>query len=210
MPRIAQYEAPSTKISESNEGYSAWETAGRRIGPLLNQAAQDATKEGALQADAIKQSAWPLRFLALAQQPKTVGFKIVGGVNKPWAQQNTTLGQVGAGAANIGDVMADATGDGNPDQQTVGPGYGPTTGGNLPPIDPWGNSGLAKTGGSPNASAIASANSWYGQQPATPAPGSDSGGGAVARVGAAIAGVMGGGDDGSASSDGSAVPPGMV
>lgn len=208
MPKIAQYDAPTTKIVESNEGYSSWETAGRRIGPLLNQAAQDAAKEGALQAQTIKESAWPLRFLELAKKPTVINFKLAGGVdNKPWGDQNTTLGQVGVGAANIGDLMDEASGN-LPDQESIRPNYGATTGGNLPPLDPWGTSGLSRSGGSPNAAAAAAAGTSAYPSPSPTASADAQSGGVVGRVGAAIAGVMGG-SGGDVGTDGSAAPPGM-
>lgn len=61
MPRIQRYEADD-KLTPDSKGYEAFETAGRRIGPLYNQAAQDIEKEGELKGQVIKASGWPLEF----------------------------------------------------------------------------------------------------------------------------------------------------
>lgn len=55
MPNIREYVAPNTKLNPDEKGYAAWETAGRRIGPLYNQAAQDVEKQGKLTAQEANQ-----------------------------------------------------------------------------------------------------------------------------------------------------------
>lgn len=50
MPRIQQYFAKG-KITPSDIGVSAWETAGRRIGPLYSEIASNAEKLASLQAE---------------------------------------------------------------------------------------------------------------------------------------------------------------
>ena len=62
MPKIVQYTAPETKITPSDLGFSAWETAGRRIGPLYNEAAEDIKTGGQLQAKEIENQGWVLPF----------------------------------------------------------------------------------------------------------------------------------------------------
>lgn len=41
MPRFKTFDAPDKAFSEDSTGFSAFETAGRRVGPLYNQAGQD-------------------------------------------------------------------------------------------------------------------------------------------------------------------------
>lgn len=62
MPKIVQYTAPEAKITPSDLGFSAWETAGRRIGPLYNQAAEDIKTGGELQAKEVENLGWVLPF----------------------------------------------------------------------------------------------------------------------------------------------------
>jgi hypothetical protein len=64
--KIAEYLAPNERLTPSNEGFSAFETAGRRIGPLYNQQAQDIKEEGRLKAQEIEDlSRWPFDILNL-------------------------------------------------------------------------------------------------------------------------------------------------
>lgn len=218
MARIVEYDAPNTKLTPSNEGYSAWETAGRRIGPLLNSAAQDVRAEGKLAGQEVKDQRWPLAFLALAKTPPitSINVRVAGGVNplqdsidrQNTLEQYQTIGSVGAGAANIGGLFNDAMNEaGLPDQQKV---YPYDHGRN--PIDPWGTSGLAKSGtGGPNAAANAAANAYfYGNgrtgagaippAPGTPPPTGDGeswgdaanrAGQTASRIAGAIVGVYG-------------------
>ncbi len=73
MPKITQYEVPSaqSKLRPSPDAFAAFETAARRIGPLLNQASQDYEKIGRVQAAGIKAQDFPLDFAALAP-PKVI------------------------------------------------------------------------------------------------------------------------------------------
>lgn len=73
MPRIQRYDAKDEKLTPDSKGYEAFETAGRRIGPLYNQAAQDVEKGGELQAQGIKASGWPLEFDRF--RPSTVSIR---------------------------------------------------------------------------------------------------------------------------------------
>jgi hypothetical protein len=51
MARIREYTAENVKIEPSNAGYSAYEMAGRRIGPFYGQTAQGQRQTGQLQAE---------------------------------------------------------------------------------------------------------------------------------------------------------------
>lgn len=50
MPRIKEY-LSDAKLVENDTGFSALETAGRRVGPLINAAASDVREQGKLVAD---------------------------------------------------------------------------------------------------------------------------------------------------------------
>jgi len=77
MPRIAQYTAPIEKLVESTRGTAAFEQAGRRLGPLYNEAATFQKQQGEAQAQQIKDQAWPFDIAKLLAS-QNHGFHIGG------------------------------------------------------------------------------------------------------------------------------------
>jgi len=69
MPKIAEYTAPNEKITPSQAGFAAWETAGRRIGPLYGQIAADIKEAGTLKAQQFTDiGRWPFAILQLQKE----------------------------------------------------------------------------------------------------------------------------------------------
>lgn len=83
MPKITEYSVPSAqaKLRPSPDAEAAFETAARRIGPLMNQAGQDYREMGRVQAASIRAQDFPLNFAAFAQDRPGAGFnfKVQGG-----------------------------------------------------------------------------------------------------------------------------------
>src|SRR5882672_9632198 len=52
MPRIREYVSKEDSLTPSQQGFAAWETAGRRIGPEYNEAGHLLSQSGELQAKA--------------------------------------------------------------------------------------------------------------------------------------------------------------
>ena len=73
MPRIPEYFAPDRTLRPSDTGFSAFETAGRRIGPLYREAGQDMARIGELQRQGIEARRWPFDILALEQRSQGGG-----------------------------------------------------------------------------------------------------------------------------------------
>jgi hypothetical protein len=67
MPNIKTYDAPNTTLTPSERGISAWEQAGRRLGPLYNEAAQFTREAGKLAANN-KAQLWPFDIMELYQR----------------------------------------------------------------------------------------------------------------------------------------------
>lgn len=65
MPRITEYTAPQKQLNPSDRAQQAWETAGRRVGPLYNQAAQDIKQAGVVQGQMERDKIWPFDIAAL-------------------------------------------------------------------------------------------------------------------------------------------------
>src|ERR1700693_5060663 len=92
MPNIKTYTAPIENLTESPRGSAAWTQAGRRLGPLYNEAAQFAREAGKLAANN-KAELWPFSILELYQKnaaaeaaassKKAGGVKIAGGPTFP-------------------------------------------------------------------------------------------------------------------------------
>jgi hypothetical protein len=133
MPSIPEYTARETTFAPSPVGASAWEQAGRRIGPLYNEAATFREQQGRLAAEAQKQKMWPFDILRLyqiqataqakaaANAPRT-GFKVLDkpgatgsandfdqpeALNSGWTPGYNDLGQVSRGAAALGNAVSD-------------------------------------------------------------------------------------------------------
>src|SRR5713226_6189182 len=82
MARIAEYTAPTVTLRPDEKGYAAFETAGRRIGPLYSQAAEDLTQAGKLTAQGIEDTGKTQMAIAdLIRQPAATSTGAKGGVN---------------------------------------------------------------------------------------------------------------------------------
>lgn len=112
MPNIPTYRAPDVRLNAADRGYQAFETAGRRVGPLLNQAASDEREQGALIARGIRNRIWPFDILALYERRRAEeddapdsgsGFQVRGGSGGGLALQG---GNGFAGSAGGGGVAA--------------------------------------------------------------------------------------------------------
>lgn len=99
MPRITPYVAPVGNVSESTRGDAAWEQAGRRLGPLYNEAAQFQRQEGALAAQGIKQKIWPYDIARLLETQGHSGGggggRLRGGSSSTLADRGTSTGRIG-------------------------------------------------------------------------------------------------------------------
>lgn len=83
MAKIAEYVAPKTDLRPSNEGFAAFETAGRRVGSMYREAAQDQMTGAKLAGEmAFKDIEFPYLLQSLNPTPAASGgvnFKAVGG-----------------------------------------------------------------------------------------------------------------------------------
>src|SRR5579884_1604636 len=79
MPKIPVYDATQDKISPSDLGFTAYETAGRRLGPLYDRAAEAIKEGGVLAAEEIKDSDWPLAFARFRTATTGVSIHFAGG-----------------------------------------------------------------------------------------------------------------------------------
>ncbi len=70
MAKIKQYFAPDRRILPDNAGYQAFEVAGRRIGPLYRQAAEDISAAGKLSAQSIEGTSRTLLDMFKLTQPE--------------------------------------------------------------------------------------------------------------------------------------------
>lgn len=80
MPNIREFDAPKDQLHPDDKGFAAFETMGRRVGPLYNQAGQDVAKIGRLHAQEIQDRRWPYNIMALQQSGGGggVNFRVVG------------------------------------------------------------------------------------------------------------------------------------
>lgn len=78
MANIKTYDAPAFSLTESDKGGQAWSQAGRRLGPLYNEAAQFTREAGKLAADN-KAQLWPFDILELYQRQAAAAAKAAGG-----------------------------------------------------------------------------------------------------------------------------------
>lgn len=112
MPNIREYTAKNNTLRPSDLGYSAFETAGRRIGPLYNQAAQDQKEEGQLFEKTVR-----LFFKPPAQTKSGSGTS--GGVSGSGGRgrgSRTPTDELSRGAPALGGITKTlATGSTNPD-----------------------------------------------------------------------------------------------
>lgn len=134
---IAEYVAPTVKLSMSPVGTAAWETAGRRIGPQYNEAASETKAAGEAQAQGYKALMWPYDILKLyedyAKEPSAptrgisnrlgggaVGTRAPGSSYSPADHQQVSrgMGALGSALSDGGYQLARGTGSGRSD-----PGY---------------------------------------------------------------------------------------
>ena len=76
MPRIKEY-ISSEKLTPNDQGYSAFETAGRRVGPLYNQAGQDIREQGRGVSDLFNENRFGTT--AFLDEHNGVGVRVQGG-----------------------------------------------------------------------------------------------------------------------------------
>ncbi len=118
MPNIKTYTAPPASLTESDKGGQAWSQAGRRLGPLYNEAAQFMRESGKLAADN-KAQLWPFDILELYQRQQAAAARAGGGGVRVRGSidQNSAFGgygdpgmgngQVSQGAAALGQALSD-------------------------------------------------------------------------------------------------------
>ena len=129
MAKITQYVAPHKVPAESTRGVSAWEQAGRRLGPLYNEAAsfekeigKNDIEAGKYAAEGIKEKAWPFDIGELYdKQAKAGGFNVkVSGGSDSWNallnggrtpvygdEAQDAVKQISNGAAALGKSLSD-------------------------------------------------------------------------------------------------------
>lgn len=82
MARVIQYVAPNASLAESPRAATAWEQAGRRLGPLANESAQFQREAGTAQAQGIKQQAWPFDIARLYEERAAAATTQTGGTTR--------------------------------------------------------------------------------------------------------------------------------
>lgn len=120
MPQIKEYNAPDRKLTLPAEGFAAFETAARRIGPAYNAAASDAAAMGKLLSDSYDERMWPWDFLDAKSSGGAGrgrgagggssgggggGFKVEGDVNGLYNSRFGSNGQTSRAAGAIGQMF---------------------------------------------------------------------------------------------------------
>lgn len=126
MANIKEYTANELKLTPSDAGYTAAETAARQVRSLTDQSAADIEKEGRLLGTAFTD-----RFRIEMLQPAAPGLKVVGGGNAGGGYAKggrgsptqagpslRALNQISRGAANIASLASGMVG-GQPTTQVV-------------------------------------------------------------------------------------------
>lgn len=114
MPRFQTYDAKERPLRPAADAYAAFETAGRRIGALYNEAGTAERRIGQLDDQAIRGEGFPLQFLAFSKQtaPRGRGGFKVTGLNprggSSYGGQQSAYNPVRA-AANLAGDWAGAT-----------------------------------------------------------------------------------------------------
>lgn len=81
MARIRQYEPSDRQLHPSESGFAAFETAGRRIGPLFQQIGRDISEQGVLKRQQIEDMArWPFELLDLKDRQQKAAEARAGGL----------------------------------------------------------------------------------------------------------------------------------
>lgn len=113
MPKIPEYSARRFSLNPSDRAISAYETVGRRIGPLYNAAAQDIREQGRVEASAIKARSWPYDIAEFYDRtepdpvrPTSTGFRTRGG--RRGGGGGRGHGEVSAGARGMTRLARDA------------------------------------------------------------------------------------------------------
>lgn len=100
MPKIVEYTAPEKRILPSEAGYQAAEMAGRRVGPIYREIAQDIKEGGKIQAAVNEQRRWPFDILELEQRAQSGGgVRIIGDRNL------RAHNEINAGGAALGHML---------------------------------------------------------------------------------------------------------
>lgn len=114
MPRIVQYTAPTEALTESTRGTAAFEQAGRRLGPLYNQAATYQKEQGKITAEEYKDLQWPYDIAKLNESRATGinatvtgGRSTQGGSYRGSAPSYDGTGQISRGAGALGNALRD-------------------------------------------------------------------------------------------------------
>jgi hypothetical protein len=69
MPKLQEYVAPSRTLNPSSAGYSAYQTAGRRVGGMMRQAGEDMVRAARAQGQVLTDKAqWPFTLFDLKQK----------------------------------------------------------------------------------------------------------------------------------------------
>ncbi len=123
MANIKTYTAAPFSLTESDKGGQAFSQAGRRLGPLYNEAAQFTREAGKLAADN-KAQLWPFDILELYQKNAAnaakggSGFRTKSGgdrggsavsdfANERFPDLAAANGQISTGAAALGQALSD-------------------------------------------------------------------------------------------------------
>lgn len=69
MPKLQEYTAPTKELRPSNEGFNAFETAGRRVGGMYREAGADIARAASANAQTLTDKGqWPFTLFALQQK----------------------------------------------------------------------------------------------------------------------------------------------
>lgn len=178
MANIPVFTPRQRVLTPESKGQEAIEIAGRRIGPLYNQAAQDIRERGQIAAEGIKQRIWPYDMLALydrtAGSGGGVSFRVVGGSGSGGSSTPRTYAdhsRAGNGVRNFAGLANGLIRGGGPSREEIGSDedtimrYTQTLeGGNLIWRDNATGRQLNKPQPGPNAEAYDNAAKWYDQQ----------------------------------------------
>lgn len=112
MHRIVQYNAPTETLTESTRGTSAFEQAGRRLGPLYNEAASFQKEQGKITAQEYKDMQWPYDIVKLNDRTsKGVGAKVTNAADRTSrtgsAPSYEAPRQISRGAGALGNALRD-------------------------------------------------------------------------------------------------------
>lgn len=118
MPQIKEYTAPDRRLTQPAEGFAAFETAARRIGPAYNAAAADEAALGRLLSASYKERMWPWDFIDARASGGSGrgggeggsgggggGFRVDGDVNGLYNEGHRSNGQSSRAAGAIGQMF---------------------------------------------------------------------------------------------------------